>query len=66
MNEELRNLLEQIFVKCRAADRPTQTILSLHKREGELLLAAFKVRVVFDYPTEASTMPQPQRLTTNE
>lgn len=52
MDEELRNLLERIFVNCHAADNPRKTILSLNKRDGELLLRAFNVRVIADYPSQ--------------
>jgi hypothetical protein len=48
-DEELRHLLERIFVNCHAADNPRKTILSLSKRDGELLLRAFNVRVIADH-----------------
>ena len=60
MNEELSHLLDRIYVKCRAAEgKDSQTILSLSKKDGELLLAAFKARMVFEFPTQ----PAPSALT---
>jgi hypothetical protein len=65
MDEELRHLLERIFIGSHAADNPRKTILSLSKRDGELLLRAFNVRVIADYPSrpEAPLDPMsPSRL----